>query len=419
VVLLSLFAICLAGATVLEAHYGAAVARDLVYRTWWFALLLVLLAVNVVGAALKKYPWKRQQTGFLITHAGLLLLLFGGLMTALGGVEGQMVLIDSPNPEIQARFGIADRADTIFLADAHRLEVYRLKGMPTPHDRDFIRLVRAIDRGADVPAEGRRYLDGTWEWSFNPGPLPWHADGHPQQTLPWQLQLLHRLACPCPGFTLDLGSRATLTVDDFYPHVEASPDSPEPFVPRAVRPGAEPPGGLQPALRCQLRAAGRAEEFWVGLSRGATPVKFGDDVYLVRYRPDTRALDFTVTLKRARQVKDPGTDRAAWFQSDVCVTTQGESRDHCIYMNHPLDHGRLKVYQANYRALFDPMTRAPVLDGDRPVSLSGLIVADDPGLWAKYAGALTVVLGIATMFYMKAYFFRRRATAADREKQHV
>src|SRR5438094_8342152 len=93
VTLLSLFAGCLAVATLLEARYGARVAQELVYRAWWFGLLLALLAGNVLGAALKKYPWKRQQTGFLVTHAGLLLLLAGGLLTVLFGDEGQIVLI--------------------------------------------------------------------------------------------------------------------------------------------------------------------------------------------------------------------------------------------------------------------------------------------------------------------------------------
>src|SRR5262249_51891492 len=97
VVLLSLFTACLAGATLVESRYGARIAQDLVYRAWWFAVLLALLAVNVTCAALKKYPWKRHQTGFLITHFGLLLLLAGGLLTSLFGVEGQVVLIDTPN----------------------------------------------------------------------------------------------------------------------------------------------------------------------------------------------------------------------------------------------------------------------------------------------------------------------------------
>jgi hypothetical protein len=76
-------------------------------------------------------------------------------------------------------------------------------------------------------------------------------------------------------------------------------------------------------------------------------------------------------------------------------------------MNQPLQTGLSRVYQTNYRALIDPRTHEPILDGHRQVSLSGLTVTSDPGLWFKYAGSLMVVLGIATMFYMKAYFFRR------------
>jgi len=32
----------------------------------------------------------------------------------------------------------------------------------------------------------------------------------------------------------------------------------------------------------------------------------------------------------------------------------------------------------------------------------------DPGVLLKYAGSAGVALGIACMFYMRAYFFRRR-----------
>src|SRR5438128_5830463 len=83
IVLLSLFVLCLAGGTWLESAYTVAAAQELVYPAWWFDLLLVVLAANVLAAALKKYPWQRHQTGFLVTHAGLLVLLFGGLLTAL------------------------------------------------------------------------------------------------------------------------------------------------------------------------------------------------------------------------------------------------------------------------------------------------------------------------------------------------
>ena len=61
----------------------------------------------------------------------------------------------------------------------------------------------------------------------------------------------------------------------------------------------------------------------------------------------------------------------------------------------------------------DPQTGELVLDpAGRLVSLSGLTVADDPGLYCKYAGSVLLVLGIATMFYMRAYFFKPRGRTA-------
>src|SRR5205807_3814681 len=82
---LSLFAIVMILGTAVESNYTAAVAQDLVYGTWWFTLLLVVLGLNIFFAALKKWPWKKHQTGFLITHLGLITMVSGGVLTAFGG----------------------------------------------------------------------------------------------------------------------------------------------------------------------------------------------------------------------------------------------------------------------------------------------------------------------------------------------
>src|SRR5262249_15067828 len=169
-------------------------------------------------------------------------------------------------------------------------------------------------------------------------------------------------------------------------------------------------GGFGSAAGGPAGGGGRAKSLGLGRSRGGGRVGLGDDLYLVRYRPETRAVDFTLTLERARQVRDPGSNRPASFQSDVAVTPHagGESRRQAIVMNSPLAQGPYKAHHASSRALVGPETRALLREGARPVSLSGLAVARDPGLWLKYAGSLLVVLGVAVMFYMKAYFFRRK-----------
>jgi hypothetical protein len=172
------------------------------------------------------------------------------------------------------------------------------------------------------------------------------------------------------------------------------------IVPHDVRPGVQRMD-LVPAVRCLLRHNGQAEEVRVRLGE-FTPqkVRVGEEWFFLRYGRAAKTMEFQLTLRRAQRVTDPGTERAASFSSDVVLTDESrKGQEHQIAMNQPLVYGPYKVYQADYKFLgFDA--------ADNPVSVSGLTVAHDPGLWFKYAGSVLVVLGIATMFWMKAYFFR-------------
>lgn len=93
VLLLSLAAI-LGTATYYEAKYDAKTASHLVYGSWWFYLFLFMLCVNVTCAAAIRYPWKRHQVGFVVTHLGIIVILVGSFITALAGLEGTLALAD-------------------------------------------------------------------------------------------------------------------------------------------------------------------------------------------------------------------------------------------------------------------------------------------------------------------------------------
>ena len=79
-------------ATILETRHGRAYACWYVYGSWWFAALLALLAVNIFCAAAIRYPWRRHQSGLLLTHAGLLVLLAGSFQSFFGSVDGLITL---------------------------------------------------------------------------------------------------------------------------------------------------------------------------------------------------------------------------------------------------------------------------------------------------------------------------------------
>ena len=94
VVLLVMLAAVLGTATVLEARHGSAYSRWYVYESSWFIGLLALLGVNIFCAAASRFPWKRHHTGFVVTHAGLLVVLAGAVQSFWGGVEGRVSLAE-------------------------------------------------------------------------------------------------------------------------------------------------------------------------------------------------------------------------------------------------------------------------------------------------------------------------------------
>ena len=94
VVLLITLAFVLGWATFIESEYGTEAVHFAVYDAWWFAGLLGLLGVNVLCAALIRLPWKRHQTGFVITHAGILVLLVGCIFSATDGIDAQMYVLE-------------------------------------------------------------------------------------------------------------------------------------------------------------------------------------------------------------------------------------------------------------------------------------------------------------------------------------
>ncbi len=109
---LGALAATLAYATFFESWYGAAASQEYIYRSPGFAILLAFLATNILCAALIRYPWKKRQTGFVVTHAGLLIVLFGSFFSVRtsdegqvgmleGDVKGELVRIDYPVIRIQ------------------------------------------------------------------------------------------------------------------------------------------------------------------------------------------------------------------------------------------------------------------------------------------------------------------------------
>jgi len=132
----------LAYATFYESWYGAAASQEDIYRSPGFAILLAFLGTNILCAALIRYPWKKRQTGFVVTHAGLLIVLFGSFFSVRTADEGQVGMLEG---DVKSELVRID------------YPVIRIQEVD-PHTRE----------------QGREY-----DLPYHPGPFPW-GPGNPR-----------------------------------------------------------------------------------------------------------------------------------------------------------------------------------------------------------------------------------------------
>ena len=103
-----------------EKAYGAVAARTHIYHASWFDALFALLALNIAGAALVRWPWRRRHIGFVTVHAGLLLLIAGFVVAGKDRLDG--LLLTRPGVEV-AEVGLPGDTVTAILPDGRRAEL--------------------------------------------------------------------------------------------------------------------------------------------------------------------------------------------------------------------------------------------------------------------------------------------------------
>ena len=77
-------------ATYYERDFGREISAVMIYNSWWFNIIFGLLALNIFGAAAVRFPWTQKQTGFVITHAGLLTIMLGFAIHGSDRLDGML-----------------------------------------------------------------------------------------------------------------------------------------------------------------------------------------------------------------------------------------------------------------------------------------------------------------------------------------
>ncbi len=127
VVLLILLGIVFGIGTFTESYYGADAAQLLIYRTSWMSALLIFLALNLLGSALDRIPWKKKHAGFLTTHLGIILILSGSLISHAFGIEGQLAIQEG---KTGSRMTLTEPLIQILSADSGEKHIYPMNRRP-------------------------------------------------------------------------------------------------------------------------------------------------------------------------------------------------------------------------------------------------------------------------------------------------
>ena len=399
VLLVGLILFVIAG-TLLEAHYeNHEDAARFTYRHPLFLLLLVGLFVNILLSALKRWPWKRGHMAFLVAHLGLLMVIGGVMVKQLGGVQGEMALIEgtsgsqlllsrtqalSIDGEIhklgrieledctiecvglmrhsETELQLWDKGGYVQLIDYPPLPVGSEHAMPLANGWE---VVAPRNPPGELPARleaqtlyvvGNRLVARGWERVYDPGALQelWAVDGGRNgYAVAAELPDGHRLYAPL--------SRS----------IKAAMSGPAAVLLR-IRAGAH-----AELLTLPFDASGR------GL---AWPILGGR--HLLRFQPKVRPLPFQVRLRSGRQINYPGTANPSAYTSDLLIA----GREVALSMNHV--HQTREGYRF-YLAAISPA------DASAAHEVRLLVNRDPAKRWLTYPGAILVSLGALLLYFQR------------------
>ena len=109
IVLLIIFAVASGAATIIESYYDTKSAWAAVYGANWFALVQVLLGINLAYNLFRYDLFRNEKLPVLIFHVSFLFMLLGAAMTRYMGFEGTMRIRE--NEASNAVFGSASRIE--------------------------------------------------------------------------------------------------------------------------------------------------------------------------------------------------------------------------------------------------------------------------------------------------------------------
>ncbi|HLW34065.1 MAG TPA: cytochrome c biogenesis protein ResB [Chthoniobacterales bacterium] len=373
---LKLTIVCLAAAmalifagTLAQVHLGIHEAQQRYFQSWlvWWPpegnglripvfpgghFIGAVLLINLIAAHLKRFRWTWKKFGIHLTHAGLIIMLAGGLFTDLFAVESHMRL---------------ERGDTKnYSEDQQHMELAVID--TTGND---------LDQVTAIPESVLRKNRTIDHWSL---PFRLVVRNYYQNS---RLKMLGEAGSAAKPIA-NQGPGAMIAVEPL-PRTTAQDER---DVPAA-------------AIEVLPKDGGSLGTWLVSDALGA-PQTFscGGRTWKIAMRTARYYKPYSVTLQKFTHEKYAGTEIPKNFASKVTLIDpeRNVNRDVLIYMNHPLRYRGETFYQAG----FQQDDRATILQ-----------IVHNPSFLAPYIACIIVAAGLLWQFGYHLIGFarqRRRAT---------
>ncbi|HXY60714.1 MAG TPA: cytochrome c biogenesis protein ResB [Chthoniobacterales bacterium] len=354
-------ALILAG-TLAQVHLGIHEAQQRYFQSWlvwWPAegngfripifpgghLIGAILLINLIAAHAKRFRWTWRKLGIHLTHAGLIIMLAGGLFTDLFAVESHMRL---------------SRGDTRnYSEDQRHMELAVID--TTDNDLDQVTAI------PESVLKTNRTIDH-WSLPFRIVVRNFYQNASLKISNEGSLR---PIANQGPGAMIAVQPLAPTTAQD------------ERDVPAA-------------AIEILPKDGGSLGTWLVSDALGAPQtLSCGGRTWMLAMRTARYYKPYSVTLQKFTHEKYAGTEIPKNFASKVTLIDpeRNVSRDVLIYMNHPLRYRGETFYQAGFQ---------------QDDSATILQVVHNPSFLAPYVACVIVAAGLLVQFGFHLVGFARQ-----------
>ncbi len=443
--MLLVFGVSIGVATFIENDFGPASSQAIVYKAFWFELLIGLMVVNMIGVVFTHKLYVKEKWGSLLFHVAFIIILLGAAITRYTGQEGMMhiregqtatsfltdetyisgvVIVGNEKDEFSEKtlFAPVKKAkffknieiagvDTKISLIKHITNAQEIVETNTEVGEEILTIVTTSPNGG----RENRYLKKGKVLNLNNLVLGFEATENVAINFTSTNDGLQmRSMVPIRTFSMDTREQREIGADSLVaaPFRHLLSVGNVNFVLSAFNPQGQimlVPAPLQnkqasfDALVFLIRQDDYENEVVIRGGKGMTGspqfINVGEANIMLSYGSKEIEVPFGVKLEDFQLDRYPGSNSPSSYASEVMVVDGDTEFPFRIYMNNILSYKGYRLYQSSY----DRDELGTVLS----------INKDKPGTYVSYAGYLLLAIGLLFILFNKNSRFSQLSSMID------